>query len=179
MKVVAMLLTPTLLPSLPQWVMEHVVNSEECHVLSEQLADHPRGSYEDEEILAAGIHLASIAEKKRLWLRNAALDALFIGSWSVTIFNTYCMPQIYILLYRFFFATLLSVYNKWMFGRAHFGFPAPVFVTTFHIVIQFCLAAALRTFWPERFRPPENPTPRDYVCVMHVYDYLPNLVLCK
>ena len=82
-----------------------------------------------------------------------------------------------ILLYRFFFATLLSVYNKWMFGSANFGFPAPVFVTTFHMVVQFGLAAMLRAFWPGRFRPPRNPTPRDYVCVVHAYNHLPNLVL--
>jgi len=50
-----------------------------------------------------------------------------------------------------------------MFSPSHFSFPAPVFVTTIHMVVQFGLAAALRAFWPERFRPPENPTPRDYV----------------
>lgn len=86
---------------------------------------------------------------------------------------------IYVLLYRFFFATLLSVYNKWMFSPAHFGFPAPVFVTTIHMVVQFGLAATLRAFWPKKFRPPENPIPRDYVCVVRAYDHLPNLVWCK
>lgn len=60
----------------------HVVDSEE-HVLNEPLLDL-RGSHEDEEITrAAGIHLASIAEKKRLWLKNAVLNALFIATWSV------------------------------------------------------------------------------------------------
>ena len=83
------LLTPTdllyfrtRLTLLPQWVMErthHVVDSEE-YVLNE----HPRGSHEEEEITrAVGIHLASTAEKKRLWLRNAALNALFIALWLV------------------------------------------------------------------------------------------------
>ena len=68
-----------------QWVMErtyHAVDSEE-HVLNEPLLDL-RGSYEDEEITrAVGIHLASIAEKKRLWLKNALLNTLFIAIWSV------------------------------------------------------------------------------------------------
>ena len=52
-------------------------------MLNEPLLDL-RGSHEDEEITrAAGIHLASIAEKKRLWLKNAVLNALFIATWSV------------------------------------------------------------------------------------------------
>ena len=66
-----------------------------------------------------------------------------------------------------------------MFSRAHFGFPAPVFVTTIHMVVQFGLASILRAFWPDRFRPPQNPTSRDYVYVVDAYDHLPNLVLCK
>ena len=58
----------------------HAVDSEE-HALNEPLID----LHEDEEITraAAGIHLASIAEKKRLWLKNAILNALFIATWSV------------------------------------------------------------------------------------------------
>jgi solute carrier family 35, member C2 len=76
--------SPRLTP-LPQWVMErtyHAVDSEE-HALNEPLIDL-RGSHEDEEFTrAAGIHLASIAEKKRLWLKNAVLNALFITIWSV------------------------------------------------------------------------------------------------
>ena len=50
-----------------------------------------------------------------------------------------------------------------MFSRAHFGFPAPLFVTTMHMFVQGGLAAILRAYWPKAFRPPENPTGRDYV----------------
>jgi hypothetical protein len=75
--------------NLHQWVMErtyHAVESEE-HALNEPFID----SHEDDEITrAAGIHLASIAEKKRLWLRNAVLNALFIAIWSVEQSNKYC-----------------------------------------------------------------------------------------
>ena len=61
-----------------------VVDSED-YPLNEPLTDHTRGSHEDEEITrAAGIHLASITEKRRLWLRNAIINALFIASWSVS-----------------------------------------------------------------------------------------------
>lgn len=90
-----------------------------------------------------GLHYASIAEKKRLWWRNAIINALFIASW-------------------FLFATLLSVYNKWMFSKDHFAFPAPLFVTTMHMFVQFILAALLRALWPMHFRPDRRPTPEEY-----------------
>lgn len=61
----------------------HAVDPEE-YSLTEPLTDDPRDSHEDEEVIqVAGIHLASIAEKKRLWLKNAIFNALFIASWSV------------------------------------------------------------------------------------------------
>ena len=79
---------PPRLTLLPQWVMErtyYAVDSEE-HALNEPLIDDLRRSHEDEEITrAAGIHLASIAEKKRLWWKNAVLNALFIAIWSVSL----------------------------------------------------------------------------------------------
>ncbi|TFK25559.1 triose phosphate transporter [Coprinopsis marcescibilis] len=90
-----------------------------------------------------GIHLASVAEKKRLWWRNALINLLFIASW-------------------YFFAMVLSLYNKWMFSPQYYGFPAPLFVTTMHMFVQFVLAAMLRFIWPKRFRPKYNPTPGDY-----------------
>ncbi len=31
--------------------------------------------------LREGIHLASLAEKKRLWRKNAIINTLFIASW--------------------------------------------------------------------------------------------------
>lgn len=78
------MLTPA--TTLPQWVMErthHAVDSEE----QEPLTDNQEDSQEDDELSnftpAAGIHLASTAEKKRLWLKNAVINAVFIASWSV------------------------------------------------------------------------------------------------
>ncbi|KAI0633289.1 TPT-domain-containing protein [Trametes polyzona] len=90
------------------------------------------------------VHLASLAEKKRLWWTNALINLLFIASW-------------------FFFATLISVYNKWMFSPEHYGFPSPLFVTTIHMWVQFALAAMLRFTMPHRFRPEQSPSRRDYV----------------
>lgn len=64
---------------------------------------------------------------------------------------------------RYGFATLLSLYNKWMFTPRYYNFPFPLFVTCCHMVIQFLLAAAIRNIWPDKFRPPERPTRQDYV----------------
>ncbi|KAJ6602199.1 triose-phosphate transporter family-domain-containing protein [Mycena sp. CBHHK59/15] len=89
------------------------------------------------------VHLATLAEKKRLWWRNAIINALFIASW-------------------FFFSTILSVYNKWMFSDKYFAFPYPLFVTTMHFFVQFAMAAFIRAVWPQRFRPARSPTAADY-----------------
>ena len=67
---------------------------------------------------------------------------------------------------RFLFATLLSVYNKWMFSPDRFAFPYPLFVTSLHMLIQFILAGVLRYSLPAHFKPEHNPNPRDYVCVV-------------
>ncbi|KIJ67490.1 hypothetical protein HYDPIDRAFT_25939 [Hydnomerulius pinastri MD-312] len=91
----------------------------------------------------ADIHIASSDEKKRLWWRTAAINACFILSW-------------------FLFATVLSVYNKWMFSPDHFAFPYPLFVTTLHMLVQFLLAAVLRSIYPRYFCPDKRPTLRGY-----------------
>ncbi|KAJ3497150.1 hypothetical protein NLJ89_g10390 [Agrocybe chaxingu] len=124
---------------------QHAVDSEQLSP-NGHLEHRPRQSYEEEiprDAYHEGVHIASVAEKKRLWWRNAIINALFIASW-------------------FLFATLLSVYNKWMFSADHFGFPAPLFVTTMHMFVQFALASALRTIWPQRFRPKSSPSREDY-----------------
>lgn len=64
---------------------------------------------------------------------------------------------------RYTFATLLSLYNKWMFSAQYYNFPFPLFVTACHMGVQFALALAIRLIWAERFRPAERPTRRDYV----------------
>ena len=53
------------------------------------LVDGPRSSYE--ELMHGdgdgdgGVHIASVAEKKRLWWRNATINAMFIAAWCVYI----------------------------------------------------------------------------------------------
>lgn len=63
---------------------------------------------------------------------------------------------------RFFFATVLSVYNKWMFSPKQFGFPYPLFATAVQMFIQSGLAAGLRYGAPQHFKPDHNPTRNDY-----------------
>ncbi|GBE81470.1 Uncharacterized transporter [Sparassis crispa] len=106
------------------------------------LVDSDRDVHEHEFDL--DVHLASLAEKRRLWWRNALINTFFIASW-------------------FVFATVLSVYNKWMFAPEHFGFPSPLFVTTLHMMVQFLLATLLRLVWPRRFRPELSPSKLDYL----------------
>ncbi|KAI0693011.1 triose-phosphate transporter family-domain-containing protein [Cytidiella melzeri] len=91
-----------------------------------------------------GRHLATVEEKKRRWWRNAFINMAFISSW-------------------FLFATLLSLYNKWMFAPDHYGFPFPLFVTTMHMFVQFGLAALARAIWPNKFVSEHTPTRKDYV----------------
>ncbi|KAI0743880.1 TPT-domain-containing protein [Daedaleopsis nitida] len=91
-----------------------------------------------------GYDSALMAEKKRLWWRNALINSLFIAAW-------------------FLFATLLSVYNKWMFSPDRYGFPSPLFVTTAHMWVQFSLAALLRYALPQHFRSERNPSREDYI----------------
>lgn len=43
--------------------------------------DHDEG--QSVTMRSRGLHYASIAEKKRLWWRNAIVNALFISSWCV------------------------------------------------------------------------------------------------
>ncbi|WWC60930.1 uncharacterized protein I303_103506 [Kwoniella dejecticola CBS 10117] len=87
---------------------------------------------------------ASLEMKKALWWKNVIITGLFILSW-------------------YTFATLLSLYNKWMFSPAYYGFSYPLFVTACHMVVQFCLAAFIRITFAERFRPKERPTRKEYV----------------
>ncbi|KAG0704725.1 TPT-domain-containing protein [Suillus ampliporus] len=89
------------------------------------------------------VHIASPAEKRRIWWRTAIINACFIASWYI-------------------FATILSLYNKWMFSPDLFGFPYPLFVTTLHMFVQFVLAAALRICFSHHFRPERSPSAEDY-----------------
>ncbi|WVQ71800.1 hypothetical protein IAR50_001342 [Cryptococcus sp. DSM 104548] len=103
---------------------------------AEEAGDMPMGH--------SGHRHASIAMKRKLWWRNVIMTGVFIAFWYI-------------------FATLLSLYNKWMFSPEYYNFPYPLFVTSCHMAIQFGLAAVIRHFWHEKFRPQERPTRREYL----------------
>ncbi len=154
------------------WMMELATHKQvdyEVLSLNEPSIQSSRTSFE-ETTLNDGVHLATLAEKKRLWWRTAVINVVFIASWYV-VCPALKMQWDPIINFRFFFAMLLSIYNKWMFSAEHFGFPAPLFVTTMHMFIQFLLAAALRHARPNSFRPVHNPTPKDYTYVFVVWEY--------
>lgn len=65
--------------------------------------------------------------------------------------------------YRYAFATLLSLYNKWMFSPQYYNFQYPLFVTACHMIVQFALAALIRIIWADKFRPKERPMRGDYL----------------
>jgi solute carrier family 35, member C2 len=115
------------------------------------------------------VHLATVEEKKRRWWRNAFINVAFIASWYVSDHRQMMVLQAYfasamtlLTCDRYLFATILSVYNKWMFSPEHFGFPFPIFVTMMHMYVQFVFAAFLRAVWPRKFRPEHTPSRRDY-----------------
>ncbi|GMK59391.1 hypothetical protein CspeluHIS016_0704060 [Cutaneotrichosporon spelunceum] len=89
------------------------------------------------------IHWATLAEKRALWWSSALVTGMFILSWYI-------------------FATILSMYNKWMFSAEYYGFTYPLFVTACHMVVQWFCAAMIRWNVP-RFRPAEQPTRRQYI----------------
>jgi hypothetical protein len=130
------------------------------------------------------VALATVDQKRRKWWKDAIINLCFIAGWYVDEFCGYT-PSAYTLAHsmlvpgagsvsglahysrywtvtRFFFATLLSVYNKWMFSLDRFAFPYPLFVTSLHMLVQFILAGILRYSLPRHFKPELNPKPKDY-----------------
>lgn len=103
---------------------------------------------------------ASLAQRKALWWKNTFITAIFIASWSVSLYLA-CEERVN--KRRYGFATLLSLYNKWMFSPQYYNFPFPLFVTFCHMLVQFFLAGMVRLFLAEPFRPPERPTRQAYV----------------
>ncbi|KAJ9101762.1 hypothetical protein QFC21_003101 [Naganishia friedmannii] len=82
--------------------------------------------------------------RRSRYLRSAAVTGIFVMLW-------------------YLFATLLSLYNKWMFSPEYYGFSYPLFVTCIHMVVQFTLATIVRQVWSDRFKPKETPGREDYI----------------
>lgn len=83
-----------------------------------------------------------LKRRRARWLKDTAITGIFVLLW-------------------YLFATLLSIYNKWMFSPEYYGFSYPLFVTTTHMCVQFFLASLVRVIW-KQYRPKEIPSRRDY-----------------
>ncbi|CED84726.1 tpt-domain-containing protein [Phaffia rhodozyma] len=84
-----------------------------------------------------------IERRKKMYWRETAITAFFVLLW-------------------YGFSTLLSLYNKWVFGVKYFAFPFPMFMTFCQMIVQFVLASIVRFTMPQKFKPPYNPSVRDY-----------------
>ncbi len=49
----------------------------------------------------------------------------------------------------FFFSGCLSLYNKWVFGKAYYAFPCPLFMTSMHFGLQWIFSYTLTSIYPE------------------------------
>lgn len=86
---------------------------------------------------------ATVAERRLLWWRRILVNSVFVVAW-------------------FSFSALLLLYNKAIVSADYFAFPYPLFGTVVQMPIQFTLAALCRYLRPQLFRPPNNPSKRDY-----------------
>lgn len=59
------------------------------------------------------------------------------------------LVNILLILAWYTFSTLISVYNKWMFAEDHNNFSFPLFVTSFHMLMQFALASSAMRILPK------------------------------
>ncbi|KAF8124919.1 TPT-domain-containing protein [Boletus edulis] len=124
-------------------IHRHPESSEHEPIFSNAEHDTGDGGEDSTSDDEGNVHIASQEEKKNFWWRNALTNAFFILAW-------------------FLFATVLSVYNKWLFSPDHYNFPYPLFVTTIHMFIQFLLATLLRYTFSRRFVTDKRPTLRSY-----------------
>ncbi|SJX65560.1 related to YMD8-putative nucleotide sugar transporter [Sporisorium reilianum f. sp. reilianum] len=71
----------------------------------------------------------TLSERQDAYWKAAVVNVLLILSW-------------------YTFSTLISVYNKWMFSTDKKNFSYPLFVTSFHMLMQFLLSSAALKLFP-------------------------------
>lgn len=59
------------------------------------------------------------------------------------------MVNVLLILSWYTFSTLISVYNKWMFSTDKKNFSFPLFVTSFHMLMQFVLSSSAMKLFPQ------------------------------
>ncbi|ERF71851.1 hypothetical protein EPUS_01766 [Endocarpon pusillum Z07020] len=53
-----------------------------------------------------------------------------------------------LILLWYLFSLSISIYNKWMFDKGHLDFHFPLFTTSLHMLVQFCLSTTVLFFIP-------------------------------
>lgn len=72
----------------------------------------------------------TLSERTDAYWKAAVVNVLLILSW-------------------YTFSTLISVYNKWMFSTDKKNFSYPLFVTSFHMLMQFVLSSSAMKLFPQ------------------------------
>jgi len=67
-----------------------------------------------------------------------------------SFYSRHCIYLPYMLAW-FLFSSLLSVYNKSVFGQHKGHFPAPLLMTSVHFAMQWGASYALSTLYPKKF----------------------------
>ncbi|KAI8061809.1 triose-phosphate transporter family-domain-containing protein [Gilbertella persicaria] len=82
-------------------------------------------------------------QQRKSIVKTSAINLFWIFSWYI-------------------FATILSVYNKWMFSEDHYNFRYPLFVTSVHMIVQFIFSGTSILLVPQ-LRPTKRPSVSDYI----------------
>ncbi|KAL0146246.1 triose-phosphate transporter family-domain-containing protein [Mucor lusitanicus] len=81
---------------------------------------------------------------------------------SETLLNDHTTKERAVQQKKSIFATILSVYNKWMFSEDHYNFQYPLFVTSVHMIVQFVFSGTSLLVVP-KLRPTKRPSVSDYI----------------
>lgn len=76
------------------------------------------------------LQVGTLKERQDAYWKAAVINVLLILSW-------------------YTFSTLISVYNKWMFSTDKKNFSFPLFVTSFHMLMQFILSSSAMKLFPQ------------------------------
>ena len=134
---------------------EDLLDDEETGFTESQRRQHTRrkskNAHLDERIAGSGgASMHSIGTEERKLVNVTIVKNLLVNAFLISLWYT--------------FSICISVYNKWMFSGENLDFHFPLFVTSFHMLVQFSLASAVLFFMP-RFRPGNdgtNPHDPDY-----------------
>ncbi|KAI8365112.1 triose-phosphate transporter family-domain-containing protein [Blakeslea trispora] len=107
------------------------------------LQDEDPLSLPSETLLNTSVNRERTIQQRKSIAKTSAINLFWIFSWYI-------------------FATILSVYNKWMFSEDHYNFQYPLFVTSVHMIVQFFFSGTSLLLVP-KLRPTKRPSVSDYI----------------